>query len=416
MRNLVENVHAVQVLSGLDKTGSHLDFTFTEHHTGIVVLLVGLVISLGVSDLSLEVVVVLGFVLAHTIPEGPLSVGVDVHLDNTGLDGVSDVLNGGTRTTVEDEEHGLVLTSKLLLHVLLGVVKDDGAELDISWGVNTVNISEGGCASEGGAWDLGKLFVGVHDFLGLSVKTGRVDVTVVNTIFLSSGYTEFEFQKDVKLGELLHVFLADGNVLFEGFLGEVKHVRGEKRFAVFLVVFLVGGKETVHPWQPGLLAVVGVENNGDSVELGNLTNVLGSGNASSNGGFVVGVLERLSGNELTSSLGESDHDGTSVLGSGFHAGVDGVGSNNVDSWDGISLLLGVLEKVDEGLSGDDTRLDGSRQLLESLNSSETKHKQGKLIRWSRKCEVSKEKNSFCLIFFVAFRMLYVVPQILPWFR
>ena len=64
---------------------------------------------------------------------------------------------------------------------------------------------------------------------------------------------------------------------------------------------------------------------------------------------VVGVVGGLSGNELTATLGEGDHDGSSVLFSGFHAGVDGVGSDNVDSWDGKSVLLGVVKKVIEGL-------------------------------------------------------------------
>ena len=364
--NLVEDVDALQVFGGLAETFGHGNFTFTEHHTRIVVLLVRLVVTFWVTDLSLEVVVVFGFVLADTVPVGPLGVGIDVHLNNTGFDGVSDVFNRGTRTTVEDEEHRLVFTSKLFLHVLLGVVKDDGTELDISWGVNTVDVSEGSGASEGGVFDLGKLFVGVHDFFWLSVKTGRVDISVINTIFFSSGYTEFEFQKDVKLGELFHVILADADVFFEGFLGEVKHVRGEKRFTVFLVVFLVGCEKTVNPWQPGLLTVVSVKNNRDAVELGNFTDVLGSGNASSDGGIVVVVRKGLSGDELTSTLGESDHDRTSVLGGGFHTGVDGVASYNVDSRDGVTLFLGVLEKVNKSLTGDNTRLDRSRQLGESL--------------------------------------------------
>ena len=137
---------------------------------------------------------------------------------------------------------------------------------------------------------------------------------------------------------------------------------------MLFIVFLVGRKKTVHPWQPGLLAMVSVENDGNSVKSSNLADMLGSGNASSDGGIIVVVGKGLSGNELTSSLRESDHDGTSVLSGGFHAGVDGVGSNNIDSWDGESLLLGVLKKIDKGLSSDDTRLDRSRKLGESLSS------------------------------------------------
>ena len=83
--------------------------------------------------------------------------------------------------------------------------------------------------------------------------------------------------------------------------------------------------------------------------------------------MIIGVVSGLSGDELTSSFGESDHDGTSVLGSGFHTGVDRVGTNNVDSWDGKSGFLGVVKKVDKGLSGDNTRLNRCGKLGESLN-------------------------------------------------
>ena len=311
---------------------------------------------------------VLGFIFTDSIPESPLGIGINVHLNDTGLDGVLDVIDRGTRTSVEDKEHRLVfISSELLTDVFLGVVKDLGLQFNISWGVNSVNISERSGASEGSIGNLGKLFVGVEDLLGLSVKTGRVDISVVNTIFLSSGDSEFEFKKDVELGKLLHVFLADGNVLLKGLLGKVKHVRREKGLSVLLVVFLVGSKKTINPRQPGLLTVISVENDRDSVKLGNLTDMLGSSDAPSDGSGIIGVISGLSGNELTSSLGESDHDGTSVLGGGFHTGVDGVGSYNVNSGDGISLLLSVLQKILKSLSSDNTRLDSGRKLGESLS-------------------------------------------------
>jgi hypothetical protein len=131
-------------------------------------------------------------------------------------------------------------------------------------------------------------------------------------------------------------------------------------------VLLRSGEETVDPREPGLLAMISVKNDGNSVKLGNLVDVLGSSDGSSNGGRVSLVGERLSGNELSTTLGEGDHDGSSVLGGGFHTGVDGVGSYDVDSGDGVSLFLGGIEKVGEGLSGDNTWLDGGRELGESL--------------------------------------------------
>ena len=365
--NLVEDVDAVKIVSSLAKAGGHCLLTSAESHTGVVVLLVGLVISLGVADLSLEVVVVLGLVLADAVPVGPLSVGVDVHLDDTVGDGLLDFFDGGTGAAVEDELHGLVLiAAELLLDVSLGVVKDLGLEVDVAGGVDAVDVAEGGSAGEGTALNLGELLVGVPDLLWLGVKTAGVDVGVVNTVLLATSDAELELKKDANLGELLEVLLADGNVLLEGLLGEVKHVGGEEGLSGLLEVLLGGGKEAVDPGKPGLLAMVGVEDDGDAVEGGDLTDVLGGGDGTGDGGKVVGVVEGLTGDELSATLGEGDHDGTAVLGGGLHAGVDGVGSNDVDSGDGVALLLGGIEKVDEGITGHDTGLDGGGKLGEGL--------------------------------------------------
>ena len=367
---LVKDIDALKIFGCLAQTGGHGYFSGTKGNARIVFRLVRLVFSLGVSDLALEVVVVVGLVLSDSIPECPLSVSIDIHLDNSSLDSVLDVFDRRSRSSVEDKFHGLLFTViKFFSEVLLSVVKNDGLKVDISRSIDSVDISEGGSASEGSVLDLRKLLVCVPDFFWLGVKTVGVDIGVINTIFLASGDTEFELEKDVKLGELLHVFLADANVLFEGFLGKIKHVRGEKRESLFSVEFSVGLDQTVHPWQPGLLAVISVEDDRNSVEGGNFVDVLGGGNASGNGGLVISVVGALSGDELTSSLGESDNNGSSVLLGGFHAGVDGGSSNNVDSGDGESNLLSVVEKVDKSLSGDNTRLDGSRQLRESLRKN-----------------------------------------------
>ena len=365
--DLVEDVDAVKIVSGLDKTGGHCLLTRAKGHTGIVVLLVGLVICLGVADLSLEVVVVLGLVLADAVPVGPLSVGVDVHLDDTVTNGLLDLIDGGTGATVEDELHGLVLIgAKLLLDVGLGVLKDLGLKVNVAGGVDAVDVAEGGSAGEGTALDLGELLVRVPDLLRLGVETAGVDVGVVHAVLLAAGDTKLELKKDANLGELLKVLLADGNVLLEGLLGEVKHVRGEEGLAGRLVALLGGGKEAVDPGKPCLLAMVGVEDDGDAVEGSDLMNVLGGGDGTGDGGAVVGVVEGLTGDELSTTLGEGDHDGTAVLHGGLHAGVDGVSADDVDSGDGVALLLGGIEKVDEGRAGHNTGLDGGGKLGEGL--------------------------------------------------
>jgi hypothetical protein len=364
--HLVEDVDAVQVLSGLAQTGSHGFLSSTKSHTRIVVLLVRLVRSVWASDLSLEEIVVLGLVLTDSVPESPLGVGVNVHLDDTGLDGVLDVFCGGSGTTVEDELHWLgLVVSELLLDVLLGVVKDFRSQLNVTRGVDTVDVSEGSSAGEGTVRDLGKLLVGVPDFLRLSVETGRVDIGVVNTILLTSGDTELELEKHVALGHAREVILADADVLLEGLLGQVKHVGGEEWSSGSREVSLVGVHQRINPWQPSLLAMVGVKNDWDTVKGSDLMDVLGSRNGSSDGGLVISVVNGLSADELSTTLGESDHDWSTVLGGSFHAGVDGVSSNNVDTRDGELLLLGVIEEINKGLSSNNTSLDGSWELGES---------------------------------------------------
>lgn len=94
--------------------------------------------------------------------------------------------------------------------------------------------------------------------------------------------------------------------------------------------------------------------------------VFGTGNGSSNGGLVILVVNGLTADKLSTSLGECNHDGPAVFGSGFHARIDGVGSDNVHSWDGVALRLGVVEEVGEGLSGNNSRLDGGGKLSECL--------------------------------------------------
>lgn len=92
---LIQDVLALEVLCRLDQPVAHGLLSGAQRHARVVVLLVGLVGSVGVADLPLQVFAVSGLVFAHAVPEPPLGVGVDVHLDDAGLDGVLDVLDGG---------------------------------------------------------------------------------------------------------------------------------------------------------------------------------------------------------------------------------------------------------------------------------------------------------------------------------
>jgi hypothetical protein len=117
--------------------------------------------------------------------------------------------------------------------------------------------------------------------------------------------------------------------------------------------------------------VISVENDRDVVQSSDFTDMLGGGDTSGNASSVVSVVSGLSSHELTTSLGEGHHDWTSVLLCGLHTRVDGVATTNIHSWNGESGFLGVVKKVNKGLSGDNTRLDRSWQLSESLETRKT---------------------------------------------
>ena len=88
--------------------------------TRVVLLLVGLVGTLGVADLRVEVLDILGDVVTDTTEVGPLQIRVEVDLDDAVRDGVLELGRGRARPAVEDEEGRLVVLGvELLLQVSL---------------------------------------------------------------------------------------------------------------------------------------------------------------------------------------------------------------------------------------------------------------------------------------------------------
>lgn len=90
---------------------------------------------------------------------------------------------------MEDEENWLVLLgSDGILDVLLVFAEKLWVKLDISWLVNTVNVSE--TSGDGEVWrDWRKSLVDVENVLWLSVERVVVNVLVVDTILLASSDT-----------------------------------------------------------------------------------------------------------------------------------------------------------------------------------------------------------------------------------
>lgn len=90
-------------------------------------------------------------------------------------------------------------------------------------------------------------------------------------------------------GGALQVLGSSLDVEVDLFLTQIDHVAGEERLAVLLEVLLIGIQETIQPWEKLLGAMVGVENDGDTVSWGNSTNVIGPSNPTSNGSLLVAI-------------------------------------------------------------------------------------------------------------------------------
>jgi len=353
-RNDLDGVVGAKIGESFLATSLHGLLSLTYPHTGIGVFLVRLVSTVGVTDLRLEVFLVLQEVVAVSLHVRPLAISVDVHLDNTVLDSGLDLFLGRSRSSVEDEVDGeRVLRLELLVSVLLVLREELGLELDVSGLVDTVDVSETGSDGEG-LGDGGKGVVDFEDVLGLSVEGSVVDAGVVDTILLTTGNTDFHLEPKFNLSHTLEVLLAGLDVLLLGLFGEIEHVGGEKGFSFLLVVSLIGIEHTVEPGKELLGAVVGVENDGDAVGRGDSTDVVSGGDGTSDGSLLLVVSDTLSGEVSSSSLRDLEDDRGLVVTSGLKSGYDSRGRGDVESGDSVVFGTSMVEELDQVLSGNDT--------------------------------------------------------------
>jgi len=98
----------VEVDQGFLDTSGHGLLTLTDPDTGVVEFLVGLVLSVRVADLGHEIILLVEDVVTNTRQVCPLQIGIKVDLADTIADGLTEFFLGGTGSTVEDEENGLV--------------------------------------------------------------------------------------------------------------------------------------------------------------------------------------------------------------------------------------------------------------------------------------------------------------------
>jgi hypothetical protein len=79
------------------------------------------------------------------------------------------------------------------------------------------------------------------------------------------------------------------NVEVDFLLTQVNHVGGEKRLAVLLEVCLISIEKAIQPWEELLRAVIGVEDNRDTVGGSDGTNVVSGSNTPRDGGLLLAV-------------------------------------------------------------------------------------------------------------------------------
>lgn len=257
---------------------------------------------------------------------------------------------------MEDEEDGVLSRKRVLLdNVVLSVLENFRSKLDITRSVDTVDVTEGGGDAESGG-DAAELFPDLADLLGLRVEGGVVDASVIDTIFLTTGDTDFHLEEDADLVASLEVLLGDLDVVVELLGGEIDHVRGEEGLAGLLEVGLISVEAAIEPRKELLGAVVGVEDDGDSVEAGDGVDVLGTSDSTLDGGVLVLALDALTAEEGGTTVGELDDDG-GVDGSGtLQDGVDGGGAGAVEGGDGESLLLSIAVQLLGFVTSEDTRM------------------------------------------------------------
>lgn len=121
----------------------------------------------------------------------------------------------------------------------------------------------------------------------------------------------------------LEVLGGGSNVLLSRLLRQVNHVTGEERLAVLLEVALVLVEQTVEPGQELLGAVVGVQDDGDTVLRSDAADEVGGGDTTTDGGLLAIVADALAGEVGGTTVGELEDDGALLVTSRLEGGGDG---------------------------------------------------------------------------------------------
>jgi hypothetical protein len=155
------------------------------------------------------------------------------------------------------------------------------------------------------------------------------------------------------LGHAGEVAAAELDVLLQGLLREVQHVRAEQGPPGGGEVGLARVQQAVDPGQELLGAVIGVQHHPGPVARGQLVHVPGPRDGAGDGGLHPVVGEALAGHEGGAAAGELQDDWRVHLAGGLHHRVHAVGAHHVHGGEGEALRLGVGEEELEVVLRDD---------------------------------------------------------------
>lgn len=125
-----------------------------------------------------------------------------------------------------------------------------------------------------------------------------------------------------------------------------------------LEVGLVSIEETVQPREELLGAVVGVEDDGDTVAGSDATDVVGGGDTASDGGVLAVVGDTLTGEVSGTTVGDLEDDGGFGVTGSLEGRDDDRGRSDVHSRNSEVVLLSILEETEDVITSDDTSLAG----------------------------------------------------------
>mmetsp|Transcript_26817 Transcript_26817/g.49284 ORF Transcript_26817/g.49284 Transcript_26817/m.49284 type:complete len:265 (-) Transcript_26817:277-1071(-) len=227
-----------------------------------------------------------------------------------------------------------------------------------------MHIAKGGGHGEAASLHLGQFLINLCDLLRLGIQVLGIGILIVHAILLTACDAQLHLQQDVDLSHTLQVLLADLNVLLKRLLREINHVRGEERFAMQLKVALVCLHQPIQPRKQVLGAVVGVQDDRNTVLLSKGADMVCARDGARDASMEVAVVQPLASIELGSSGGELDDNWRVHLPGGLHASIDTGGRHAVHGRNGVLVLLSVHQQVHASLASDNSGVDSVRQLGE----------------------------------------------------